>query len=214
MLPRSSAASISRRRGRLMPSIGQWWAEQDPAGAILAQALEQAVDARQLAGAEAASREAGQRWRRGRQTDDGKRPAAAQEGKTGVIRRECLRVGGRVGAPVIPAIARRYLHQRVVVARHQRDPLGRSEAAQPRAGLRELGRQGQIDQIAGDRDVIGRDRMQVAHQGIENGLDVVAPPAQLPREVTEQALVRQLRPGYGRQLAEVQVGDVGEPEHE
>ena len=181
---------------------------------VLAQALEKAIEARQLAGPEAAGREAGRRWHRGRQADDGERPAAAQEGKIGAIRRERIGVGRRVGAPVVPAIARQYLHQRVVVARHQRDPLRRSETAQPRAGLHELGRQRQIDQIAGDRDVIGLDRMQVAHQGIENGLEVAAPPTQLPGQIAEQALVRQLRPGDGRQLAKVQVGDVGEPEHE
>ena len=40
------------------------------------------------------------------------------------------------------------------------------------------------------------------------------PPPQLPGQVAEQALIRQLRPSDGRQLAKVQVRDVGEPEHE
>ena len=43
---------------------------------------------------------------------------------------------------------------------------------------------------------------------------MAAPPTQLPGQVAEQALVRQLRPSHGGQLAKVQVGDVGEPEHE
>jgi hypothetical protein len=62
--------------------------------------------------------------------------------------------------------------------------------------------------------VIGLDRVQVAHKGVEDGLQMAATPAQLPGQIAEQPLVRQLRPGYGRQLAEVQVGDVGESEHE
>jgi hypothetical protein len=38
---------------------------------------------------------------------------------------------------------------------------------------------------------------------------MLAPPAQVPGQVAEQALVRELRPGRGRQPRKVKVGDVG-----
>jgi hypothetical protein len=60
--------------------------EQDPATMVFVQALEQAIEACQLAGTEAAGREAGRGWRRGRQADDSERSAAAQEGEVGAIR--------------------------------------------------------------------------------------------------------------------------------
>jgi hypothetical protein len=43
---------------------------------------------------------------------------------------------------------------------------------------------------------------------------MAAPAAQLPRQVAEQALVCQLRPAHGREPGQVEIGDVGEPEHE
>ena len=115
---------------------------------------------------------------------------------------------------MVPAIARQHGDQGIVVSGDQRNPFGRSQPAQPGSGFGELGRQSQVHQITGDCDVIGTDLVQVAHEGIEDDLDVASPAPQLPGQVAEQALVRQLWPGHGRQPGKVEIGDVGEPEHE
>ena len=57
--------------------------------------------------------------------------------------------------------------------------------------LDELGRQRDVDQVAGDRDVVGRLGAQVLHQRVEHLAPVHPVAAPLPGEVAQHALVHQ-----------------------
>ena len=99
----------------------------------------------------------------------------------------------------------------VVVAGHHRDVSGVAERLQPAARARVFVGQRQIDQIAGDRDVVDAEGFQIAPDRLEDfgAMDVFA--LALPIDEAEAALVDELR--KPRPRGEMQVGQLGEYEH-
>ena len=183
--------------------------DQDHAAAI-GEAREQRVEARDLLRAEPAGGEKRRGRHRAREADQRERPAPAHEGKA--------QVGGirRVVAHELPpgrVRGERLAHIGVVIAGHQRHVVRRAERVQPRARRRVFRQQPDIDEVAGDRDVVGRLRVQVAHQELDP-LGAVDPvPGVPPMQIAEHALVGELAQPRPRQRREMRVGEMSENEH-
>ena len=73
--------------------------------------------------------------------------------------------------------------------------LGLAELAQPGRGLHELGRQRDVDEVAGDRDVVGRLLVQVGDQRVQHLAAMHAVAAPLPGQIAEHPLVHAARAG-------------------
>ena len=85
-----------------------------------------------------------------------------------------------------------------------------SRSSQVRASAYSVGRD-RFDEVAGHRDVVGLDRVEIADDGIENldAMDIFA--AALPVDETEPALAGKL---YElRTQRQMQVGQLGKKEH-
>jgi hypothetical protein len=91
----------------------------------------------------------------------------------------------------------------VVIAGNRRDQVRRADALEPAQCRRKLGLECEIDEVAGDRDVVGDLGPQVRHQHVEHVAAVIFVPVARPVEVAERALAQELaelRSGQGRQM--------------
>ena len=120
-------------------------------------------------------------------------------------------VAGHVVAPVLRRSVCHLPQVDVVIAGNDGDVLGAADGSEPVAGALILDRQRQIDEVAGDGDVVGRLRFQVARDLIENfaAMDMFA--LAVPIDEAEPALADELR--QPRLQRHMQIGDMGENEH-
>ena len=98
-----------------------------------------------------------------------------------------------------------------MIAGHDGDVAGVAERFEPRRARGVFVGQRQIDEIAGDRDVVDAMRLQIARDRIEHfgAMDVFA--LALPIDEAEAALADELR--EPRPRGQMQVGQMGEYEH-
>ena len=159
-------------------------------------------------------RRARQRRHRRAQPDQRRRPAAAEERKlpSGAAARLGWRpVIGHPGPPAPDARLPGHRHRRVMVAGNGAHPRRRAEPREPIPRRGEFPGQGEVGQIASDRDMVGPVRRDVGEQRLgRHGPRALAQPAQigqgaLPRELGK----RPQRPGGNRQ---VWIGEMGESE--
>ena len=132
------------------------------AGAI----IQDFFQALQLLGADATDREQRQARHRRRHADQRQRPAPPQEREVGFDR--ARRVAAHVVAPVLLRRRDAAAHIGVVIARHQGHVGGRAERIEPGARRRVFVRQRQIDEVAGDRDVVRRLRLEIGDDAREH----------------------------------------------
>ena len=88
-----------------------------------------------------------------------------------------------------------------------------AQAFQPVAAARKFGRQRDIGNIAGDRDVVGCLRLDVGDDRRERRRIVNEAALALPVDVAGHALADQLAPARRRQRREMRVGKMREGEH-
>ena len=187
--------------------------QENPAGMVVGHRIEQARQPAQLALAEPPGGESGRRRHCGRHADQGHRPAPAQERERVALGPAAVgTVAAHVVGPVRPGLAPLHLDIGVVVAGNDRDGIGRAQLAQPARGLHELGRQRDVDQIAGDRDMVRRLGAHVLDQRVQHlaAMDAIA--AALPGQVAEHPLVHQRPRRDARHRAQMQVRQMGEAE--
>jgi len=87
------------------------------------------------------------------------------------------------------------------------------EPMQPGARLGELGLERNVDEVAGDGHVIGRPRLEIAHQHVDllGAVDLV--PIAPPVDVAQQTLAREIPQARREEGSEVRVREVGQDEH-
>src|SRR5216684_2127886 len=95
---------------------------------------------------------------------------------------------GHVRRPVPVAMKARSRHIGIVISRHHAHVGGPPQGFEPMACMGELGRERDIDEIAGDGHVVGLPAMKVAGDGIERIAAMEPTAAAPPIDVAEQAL--------------------------
>jgi hypothetical protein len=96
----------------------------------------------------------------------------------------------------------------VVIAGNDGDPIGFADVSQPRQRWREFRLQREIDQVAGDGDVVGPLRMQVRDQRIEHLAPLIFMASARPVEIAERALARELGHPRRRQGRQMRIGQM------
>ena len=100
----------------------------------------------------------------------------------------------------------------IVIAGNDADAVRRADALQPRLRRREFCFQRQVDQIAGDRDVVRLLRLQVRDQRIEHLAAMEFLPVALPVEIAERAFAREIAQAARRQRRQMRIGQMGQRE--
>ena len=80
----------------------------------------------------------------------------------------------------------------VVIAGDGGDAVGRADALEPGAGRGEFRLQRQVDEIAGDRDVIGSLGADVVDEGVQHLAAVVSVAIARPVQIAERPLAREI----------------------
>ena len=137
---------------------------------------------------------------------------AAHEGKP--HGRPCIELGAEgVGAHVVgPQLDARIAAQRridVVVTRHDGHVMRRADLVQPCGRRLVLSGQPQVDEIAGDGDMIGLVRQHVGHDEIERRAVVRAAALALPIDVAEAALDVEMTQRNSRHRRKMHIRHVG-----
>ena len=139
--------------------------------------------------AEPSGRHEWRRRQRRRHADQRQRAAPAQERKRGTAI-------GLVAGQIIPPGFRKAMlggaNIGVVIAGDDGDAISRADALQPGPRRRKLGFQREIDEVAGDRDLIRRLRLHVRHQRIEHVAAVEFVAIAGPVEIAERAFAREI----------------------
>lgn len=117
----------------------------------------------------------------------------------------------RPGGPAIQSFPGRHRDQGVVIARHQADAPGRGQIGQPGGGTFEFFRQGEIDDVARDRDMIEIVRPQIHRQCIEDFCRLEHAPA-TPRPYAQLTLGEALPSRKTRLERQMQIRDMREHE--
>jgi len=143
-----------------------------------------------------------------RETDQRDVAKAPHKGKfrcSGVDEFGASRIGSHIGSPFLQALAPGHRHVSIMVAGHQRHLRRFPHTREPVLGLRELFGKGDIDQIAGDRDMVGFLAFDVDHQALENFGLMDPLSARDPIEITQCPLSGEVTPAHRWQRSEVGV---------
>jgi len=174
--------------------------QQHPEGLIGGHLRQIAVERIELRAAKPAGGHQRRRRHRRGDPDQRQRPAPAHERKRRAVRRG-------IAAQILPERAGETMPRRphigVVIAGHDRDPLRRADAFEPGLGRGEFRLQRQVDEVAGDRDVVRALRLHVGDQRVQHLAAVIFVAVAGPVEIAQRALAREiakLRLGQGRQM--------------
>ena len=161
----------------------------------------------ELAAPEPSGRHQGRRRDRRRRADQCQRAAPAQQWKADAA------IGRLVAAQIISPGFRKAMPRGadigVVIAGNHRDAIRRTDAFQPGPRRRKLRVQRQVDEVAGDRDLVRRLRLHVRYQRVEHIAPVDLVPVARPVEIAERAFSREIaqpRRGHWRQMRIGQMG--------
>src|SRR6266540_6288827 len=119
-------------------------------------------------------------------------------------------VAARVVPPRVLGTARRGAHVDIVVARHERHAIRRTEPVEPRACRAELLFECDVDQVPGDGDMVRRGGLQVVDDRRKNLAAVTRAAPQVPVHEAEQALAGKLGESRAGQGTEMGIREVGE----
>jgi hypothetical protein len=208
------------QRLALLGLAGQWRVmdQQDAEQPALAQIAQDAAQRLDLGHAEPARGDAPPHRHRARGPDQRHVSALAHEGKGGgepgdVVGAGDAHVAGHVVGPQPQPRVPGGRHIGVVIARHKGDPFGIAEGFEPLRGRPVFGPQRQVDQVAGQRDVVRPVRHEVGDQRLEDLRPVDVAPAVLPGMIADEALAPQLGRAHPGQRRKVDVGEVSQREH-
>ena len=146
--------------------------------------------------AERAGGHEGRGRHRRRESDQCKRPAAAQKGKGAVA--GCL-VAGKIIAECLHKTMSRGADIGVVIARDRRHGSGRPHTSEPLPRRAEFRFQREIDEIAGDGDVVGGLRLHVGDQRVQHLAAIIFAAVAGPVEIAERAFACEFgQPRFGQ----------------
>ncbi len=190
--------------------------QHDAEQAFVRKMRERVGKSHQLIGAELAGGEERRGRQRGGKPDQRRGPAPAHIGKRtrpAVRRAGADAVAAHVIAPVRGGMLDRVAHIGVVIARHHAHVVRRAEPREPFPSRREFLLQRDVDEVAGDRDVVRRRGAQVMHQGFQHfgAVPDEAPP--VPIDEAERALAGQLAKTRHRHGPEVRIRQMRQHEH-
>ena len=183
--------------------------QQDAERAFLAEAAEMIAQAAGLAAAEPAGGEPRAAGPGARCADKGDVAAAADEGKT-VLQRQ---VAGHVRPPRMHRAAQGAGHIGIVIAGYHREVVGQAEIVEPVAGGGDFHIEGDVDEVAGDRDVVRGLCLHIVEQQVEPAGRHRAGAGAMPVDVADHTLgneVAEAGVGHGTQ---VRVRKMGEAKH-
>ena len=98
----------------------------------------------------------------------------------------------------------------IVVARNDRDLVGRTDAVEPRERRLVFRRQTEVHQVAGDGDMVRSELLSVGNQPVGHRCEMDVPSLALPIEIAEQPLGIPVPPVETRNGREVHIGEVRE----
>ena len=104
------------------------------------------------------------------------------------IRQRLLAVARHPGAPSPARLVQRPRDIGVVVARNDGNVVRRAQHFQPQPRHFDFPVERQVDEVAGDRDVIGLRRLHVADDRVEDGITHMTPTMALPVDVAGNSL--------------------------
>src|SRR5262249_39911962 len=108
-----------------------------------------------------------------------------------------------VRGPMALRIARLAEDVGVVVAGDHGHVAWVADLCEPGTGLRKFGREREIDEVAGDRDVVDSARLEIGDDPVERRPQMKVPAVVLPVHVAEQSFARELvrsRRGHRRKM--------------
>ena len=175
--------------------------------------VEQHAEPVRLVLAEEAVRHEGRRRARAGHADQRHLAADAEIGKGVAVGRRILAVSRHPDAPGTADLVEGARHIGVVIAGHDRNVLGRPERFQPELRQFDLAVERQVDEVAGDGEMVDAHGLDVGDDRADHAImhDVAA--MALPVDVADHALGREVPIGYIGKGTEMDVGDMGEPEH-
>ncbi len=181
--------------------------------ALLRRLVEQRAEPVRLVLAEKAVGHEGRGGARRRHADQRHLAAHAQIGKGVAVGRRVQAVARHPGAPGAADLVEGARHIGVVIARHDRNILGRAQRLQPEPRQLDLAVERQIDEVAGDGEMVDAGRLDVGDDRAEHAVmhDVAA--VALPVDVADHALGREVAIGYIGKRTEMDIGNMREPEH-
>lgn len=177
------------------------------------QIFEDVGEASTLPSAERAMRDQRPRRNRGIDADNGERPDAAHERKIDIVwaRRGVWIVIAHVIEPAPDAdVASLHARIDVVIAGHDADAVGRTDALEPAPRACEFRCEAEVGEIAGDQDVIGGLRTDVGDHAFGHRSLVRMAAVPSPVDVTGQSLGVPMARREAGDWAKVDVTDVGD----
>ena len=90
---------------------------------------------------------------------------------------------------------------------------GAPSASSQDLAARDLGVERQIDEVAGDREMIGRIGRDVGGDHVDDAVMQEAAPVALPVDVADHALGGEIAIGYSGERPQMNVGNMRKPEH-
>ena len=139
--------------------------------------------------------------------------AHAQIRKSFPANRCRLIVARHPSLPRAAALAECARHIRVVIAGYDRHIFGLAECFQPKAGHLKLGVKREVHQIASYGEMIRIVRLDVIRNGGDDSIMQGMPTIAVPVDVADHALGSEFSIGYVRQRTEMDIRNMGEPEH-
>ena len=144
----------------------------------------------------------------GRQADQ--RDIVAHAQKRVAAGRLDPQIAGRPRREQRRQIGHRAMRIGVVIARREADVGGRPERVHPRGGRRKFGRQPDVHDIAGHRDVIGPLTAQIGDEAPQHAHIVEALAPALPVDVAQRPLGGEIAQAQRRHRTQVRVGEMGD----
>ena len=100
----------------------------------------------------------------------------------------------------------------IVIAGNHRDPVGWTDALQPCPRRHKLGFERQIDEVAGDRDVVRRLGLHIRNQRVQHVAPVELAAVARPVEIAEHAFAHKFAGPRPRQRRDMRIGQMRQRE--
>ena len=206
---RKCSAPISRRCHGVERATGGWWMRTTRKRSSRPSASQRLGERLGLGFADPARRHQRRGGHGARHADQRHRLADADERETG----RAAVVAGHERRPCLGVVADGAGQVGIVIAGDDGDVPLLAERCKPGAGGVDLRRQPDIDQVAGDRDVVRLRAAEVVDQRDEAGRTERCGTPAPPVGVAEGALRGEVAPADRRQRPEMRIGEMGESEH-
>jgi len=190
----------------------RWMVDQhDAKQSLLAKSRQLFLETVRLRLVDPAGRHQRCRGYRGRHGDDRDRTAPAGEREDD--RRRAVVVADHVWPPCVFEVSDGAREIGVMVAGYGRDILRIAKTVEPDSGGLDFSAKADVDEVAGDRDMVVRAGEQICDQMPEGPGPERGAPAPVPVDVSENPLRDEFVPADRRQRSEVRIRKLNEAEH-